>query len=66
MNFLFLTIELIEYQEASNIGMETTWRLLSPQFLVNCDMWYPFHCTLDYGAFFVVYDFIVIILPIHK
>jgi hypothetical protein len=64
--FSFFTIELIEYQEASNIGMETTWRLLSPQFLVNCDMWYPFHCTLDCGAFFVVYDFVVIILAIHK
>jgi hypothetical protein len=27
----FFTIELIEYQEASNIGMETTWKLLGPQ-----------------------------------
>jgi hypothetical protein len=64
--FSFFIIELIDYQEASNIRMETTWRLLSPQFLVNCDMWYPFHCTSYYGAFFVVYDFVVIILAIHK
>jgi hypothetical protein len=38
----FFTIELIEYQEASNIGMETTWKLLSPQFLVTVTCGMPF------------------------
>jgi hypothetical protein len=41
----FFTIELIEYQEAYNIGMEITWKLLSPQFLVivTCGMLFIAH-----------------------
>jgi len=39
---------------ASNLDLDVTWALLTPQFLINRSMWYPFHNVSNYWAFFVV------------
>ncbi len=35
-------------QEASNLQVDVSWELLTQQLLTNQDMWYPFHCFVDY------------------
>jgi hypothetical protein len=37
-------IEEIGSQVASNLDLDATWALFTPQFLVNRSMWYPFCC----------------------
>jgi len=49
-------IEVIGSQVASNFDLDATWALLTPQFLVNQSMWYPFCNLSNYWAFFVVND----------
>jgi len=49
-------IEVIGSQVASNLDLNATWALLTPQFLVNRSIWYPFYSVSNYCAFFVVND----------
>jgi hypothetical protein len=49
-------IETIGSQLASNLDLDANWAFLTPQFLVNLSMWYPFRHVSNYWAFFVVND----------
>jgi hypothetical protein len=35
-------------QEAYNLQVDASWELFTQQLLANQDMWYPFHCFVDY------------------
>jgi hypothetical protein len=45
-------IEAIGSQLASNLDLNATWALLTPQFFVNRSMWYPFRTMSNYCTFF--------------
>jgi hypothetical protein len=55
IEFIF-EIEAIGSQVASNFDLDATWALLTPQFLINQSMWYPFYNVSNYWAFVVLND----------
>jgi hypothetical protein len=53
-HWIISKIETIGSQVVSNLDLDPTWAFLTPQFLVNRSMWYPFHNVSNYWAFFLL------------